>query len=401
MRLAPLAVVGFLAVRAAFALPQDNAGTPVKPAESAKDDAAKPGTKKDPANNEGAAPTPRKLDLESNRNAGWCGSAKGPGKVVCLGPGDTLIVTVGGEGGLVLPHLCLDGKIVPLKNNPKESSALGGNRFGYEISSLPKNLLGTVEGHQVSLTAAATANCSTPITQLVDVAVTQPRLEKTTALLLFLGLSLLVLVLVRIFPGLLKEPDPKPDPNPNPVGARPWSLGRTQLAWWTAIVFSGWIVILVSTGNYESFTPEALILLGVSVATTATAGVMQKGKEQEKAKADEAKNEVAALRPNLTAGAAPADAMAAGQRMQQIAGEQKVAPVYQTNVGFFSDLLKDGDAPSLARLQAVLWTVALGAIFVWQVLSNMEMPAFSKELLFLAGISSGSFLFGKFNERRI
>ena len=400
MRLAPLFVVGFLAVHASFALPQDSAGTAVKTEKSAED-LAKPGAEKGAVTSGATAPTPRKLDLESNRKAGWCGTPKGPAKLACLGVGDILIATVGGEGGLAqAPDVCLDGKVVSLKRK----TPLGGNRFMYEISSLPKDVQGILEGHQISLTAPtglvqiAETQCSDPITQPINVAVAEPFLGKTAALVVFLALSFLILALIRAFPSLLKESDPIPPGGSN----RPWSLGRAQLAWWTAIVFAGWFVILISTGNYESFTPEALILLGVSVATTATAGVVQKGKEQEKAKADGANNELKTLSTNLVAaGVAPAVTIAAGQRIQQIVGEQKVAPVYQNNVGFFSDLLKDGDAPSLARLQAVLWTVALGAIFVWQVLSNMEMPAFSKELLFLAGISSGSFLFGKISERRI
>ncbi len=388
MRFAALVVLGCLTVPA-FAAPQE-APAPI-PTPAASD------TQKKDSNRE-VKPTLPTLDLESNRKAGWCGSLQGPAKLACLGPGDTVIAMVGGEEGIPNPILCLDGN----EMLGAKRADLGGNRFQFEILSLPPNTPTGVKGHRAFLAAATgktqpgAAKCSPRITQFVDVAVPQPRLGSTKALLSFLGVIVLVLLLVWKFPAFLKDPKPSPT---DTVG--PWSLGRVQLAWWTAIVFAGWIVILISTGNYESFTPEALILLGVSVATTATAGLVQTNKEKEKAKAEASRNELEALNANLDANLAPTTVMVASQRLQQIAGEMAVAPIDQGNVGFFSDLLKDGDVPSLARLQAVLWTVALGTIFVWQVLANMEMPAFSKELLFLAGISSGSFLFGKVTERRV
>jgi hypothetical protein len=360
MRLiAALAVLGCLTVHAAFAAPQE----------------------------------PRTLTLDSSeRDLAWCGGAKESSKH-CLGPGDRVIATAGGDGEITNPRLCLDGEVIPT-GNPKK---LGGNRFRFKIPS-QWNPSGGVDGHRVTLvdTEDEGKKCPTSVTQFVDVAVTKPLLGRELTLLSFLGIVLLVLLVVWKFPAFLK--DPRPDLAPE---RRPWSLGRAQLAWWTAIVFAGWVVILVSTGNYESFTSQALVLLSVSVATTVTAGAVQANKEREKAKVEASQKEWDALEANLAANPAPATAMVAGQRMQQLAGEQAVAPVYQGNVGFFSDLLKDGDTPSLARLQAVLWTVALGAIFVWQVLAKMTMPAFSTELLFLAGISSGTFLFGKIAERTV
>ena len=55
---------------------------------------------------------------------------------------------------------------------------------------------------------------------------------------------------------------------------------------------------------------------------------------------------------------------------------------------------------TLHRLQITLWTLALGALFVWEIWNQLVMPAFGTELLTLMGISSGTYLGFKIPERQ-
>ena len=55
---------------------------------------------------------------------------------------------------------------------------------------------------------------------------------------------------------------------------------------------------------------------------------------------------------------------------------------------------------TLHRLQIMLWTLALGALFVWEVWDHLAMPTFGTELLTLMGISSGTYLGFKIPERQ-
>ena len=57
----------------------------------------------------------------------------------------------------------------------------------------------------------------------------------------------------------------------------------------------------------------------------------------------------------------------------------------------------DGD--SLHRLQMLIWTVVLGAIFVYSVLQNLVMPEFSNEALALMGLSGGTYVGFKLKEK--
>ena len=67
---------------------------------------------------------------------------------------------------------------------------------------------------------------------------------------------------------------------------------------------------------------------------------------------------------------------------------------------FFKDILTDANGITLHRFQIVIWTVVLGALFVYGVYRELAMPEFSGTLLALMGISSGTYLGFKIPERQ-
>jgi hypothetical protein len=68
--------------------------------------------------------------------------------------------------------------------------------------------------------------------------------------------------------------------------------------------------------------------------------------------------------------------------------------------GFFRDILSDGEGYSFHRFQIVMWSIALGGVFISKVYNNLTMPEFSTTLLGLMGMSSGTYIALKFPEKR-
>ncbi len=70
--------------------------------------------------------------------------------------------------------------------------------------------------------------------------------------------------------------------------------------------------------------------------------------------------------------------------------------------GFFSDICDGGNGMSFPRLQAVLWTVILGIIFVVSITTKISMPEFPQNLLLLLGVSNLTYIGFKFpNEKAV
>jgi hypothetical protein len=69
------------------------------------------------------------------------------------------------------------------------------------------------------------------------------------------------------------------------------------------------------------------------------------------------------------------------------------------NRSWHLDLLSDEHGVSLHRLQMVVWTLVLMAVFIRAVHTDLLMPEFDATLLGLMGISSGAYLGFKLPER--
>ena len=68
------------------------------------------------------------------------------------------------------------------------------------------------------------------------------------------------------------------------------------------------------------------------------------------------------------------------------------------SVNPLEDILSDADGVSFHRFQMVVWTVILGGVFVYEVWATVAMPEFDAQLLWLQGISAGTYLGLKYSE---
>lgn len=64
------------------------------------------------------------------------------------------------------------------------------------------------------------------------------------------------------------------------------------------------------------------------------------------------------------------------------------------------DILSDGQGVSFHRFQMAVWSVVLGLVFVYEVITRLAMPEFSATLLGLMDLSAGTFLGFKIPESR-
>ncbi|WP_189510386.1 MULTISPECIES: hypothetical protein [unclassified Mesorhizobium] len=132
----------------------------------------------------------------------------------------------------------------------------------------------------------------------------------------------------------------------------PYSLARTQIAFWMFLTIGGFVFIWLTMGLYLGLiTAGILVLLGIS-ATSGLAAISLNG--------DSDKDSV--------------------------------------SKSFFLDILSDGDGPALHRIQAVAWTCILGILFTWNVVWNFTFIDFDTNLLLLIGVAQGMYLGFKWQE---
>lgn len=206
----------------------------------------------------------------------------------------------------------------------------------------------------------------------------------------------------------------------------PFSLGRTQMAWWFFLVLGAYLFIAVITGDYETISAQSLILIGIATGTGMGAVAIdfdKIGKAQESL--DTAKAELAGLNSKLTALNKEHDRLAnvptasAEQvaRLVVLATETAEIPVKcaalqekrdaaqrllagRATDSFLKDLVKDKRGVSFHRFQIVVWSIVLGFVFVTEVYQSLAMPEFSATLLSLMGITGGTYLGFKFPEQK-
>lgn len=139
--------------------------------------------------------------------------------------------------------------------------------------------------------------------------------------------------------------------------ARPYSLSRVQMAWWFGLVFTAYVFIWVMIRDWVALTPSTLGLLGISGATSLIAtGIDQPGSGK----------------PRTVDGTA----------------------------GFCRDILTDVNGITLARLQMVIWNLALGGLFLGQVVANLRIPELDSSTLALLGLSASAYVGFKLPEQQ-
>lgn len=215
-------------------------------------------------------------------------------------------------------------------------------------------------------------------------------------------------ILAAGFLLLAKRSDVLRDPVMAPAGARaPFSLSRTQAAWWFFLILASYLLIGMVTGDFTtSITGTTLILLGISAGTAAGSAFIDASKSNRVSRAEDAARatalnteiqsldkDIAALETTARTSGDPALAHRMADleelRAEKLSMYRKVT---NQSEGFLLDVLSDNYGVNFHRFQALAWTGVLGIIFASHVYRDLAMPQLSETLLGLMGISSGTYL---------
>lgn len=138
------------------------------------------------------------------------------------------------------------------------------------------------------------------------------------------------------------------------------SLAKVQFALWFFTVFTAFLTIWLTTGRTDSLNSSIVAILGISSGTALGESILR-GRSP----------------PAGTANPALPDANA-----------NKCPGVWV----LLRDLACDAHGASIYRFQVLAWTALLLITFVSQVYFDLSMPAFGPELLYLLGLSSGTYI---------
>jgi hypothetical protein len=233
---------------------------------------------------------------------------------------------------------------------------------------------------------------------------------------------LLVLFNLILFFWLAKHTNIIREPGPCPNGKlRPYSLGRTQMAFWFFLIYLSYLVIWLITGALDTITASLLGLMGISAGTALGEAMIDAGKDDAltgkvqdlTAQRQQLEQTIPSLQAQISglSDNSDADTRDALNRQlqdarQQLAtvNQQSQATTPQTastaSFGFIKDILSDSNGYSFHRFQIFAWTIVLGIMFLSSVYNNLMMPEFSATLLGLMGLSSGTYIGFKFPEQK-
>lgn len=176
----------------------------------------------------------------------------------------------------------------------------------------------------------------------------------------FILTALAVLIWLAAKSSILRDPLREWDPNwrKKPRSEQPhFSLTRTQLAWWTMVVFASFVFLFIVRRELV-MNPQALVLMGIALSTSGVSSLMD----------------------NPTGDAPP-----------------QARIIHRS---FFLDILSDGNGVSITRFQTVLFNIIIGLAFLIHVVTKLEMPEFDSSILGLLGLSSAGFAALKTMEKK-
>lgn len=177
----------------------------------------------------------------------------------------------------------------------------------------------------------------------------------------------------------------------------PFSLGRTQMAWWFFIIVGSFLYIFVSSGNFRNIiNSQALVLIGISAGT----GISSVFIDDDKNHLSSAEIErISTLKKEL-------DSLYSKDRQERIKNEIKkrkieneIRSIVPCSSSWLKDIMTTRDGVNFYRFQIFVWTLILGIIFLIEVWGKREFPDFDSDLLTLQGISAGTYLGFKFPEK--
>jgi hypothetical protein len=190
-----------------------------------------------------------------------------------------------------------------------------------------------------------------------------------------------------------------------------FSLARTQMAWWFIVVLGSYLFLWARGFDpLNSLTNQVAVLLGISLATAGGGAAVDNIQDTpEDAVNDALKqlgltnyDDVKALQADIavlvkTPNPTPAQVADLNNKQNILKTYEDKTKPFETQ-DFFHDLVTDVDGITLHRLQALVWTVVFGAVFVWKVATSHSMPTFDDGMLALMGISGAGYVGFKYNE---
>jgi hypothetical protein len=175
-----------------------------------------------------------------------------------------------------------------------------------------------------------------------------------------------LLVFAVFFCALATKTDLLMERTPSTQGpdALGFSLAKVQLALWFFVIFGSFLAIWLVTGNFNTIDGSLVATLGISAGTAVGDAYIK------------------SAQPRDTPPTGPA-----------------VRPGWAAK-RFVRELVSDGEGYSIYRFQMLAWTVALIVVFMADVSDDLVMPTFSPELLYLLGLSTGTYVAHRMPEMR-
>lgn len=166
-----------------------------------------------------------------------------------------------------------------------------------------------------------------------------------------------------------------------PAETMPFSLGRSQMIFWTIVIVVTWACVGWSTGDWLSLNESSLALMGIGIGTAA--GSMAAAPARVGQLVD------AYTDAKKAAAAAPEGSDAHGLlKAAEDALRREI-----TAKSWYRDVMSDyGEGAGLHRLQSVLFTLLFGGYFTVQAVIHGTMPVLSPVHMAMLGISSSAYI---------
>lgn len=218
----------------------------------------------------------------------------------------------------------------------------------------------------------------------------------------YISLAICLGLFIFAFNWLIKSPSALKD-----SANQCYSLGRSQMAFWGLLVFLTFSAIWVLNGTMEQIPDQSLILLGISGATGLGSIAISQSNTRKKELDNQTDNQdvekkLEALKEKQRVHLSTftdQDAVDLAELVEKLKEIPDKLSEVKTSKGFWRDICDDGSGVSVHRLQVILWTIILGAVFIRSVAHSMSIPEFPDTLLVLIGISNGIYLGFKFPEK--
>jgi hypothetical protein len=183
-----------------------------------------------------------------------------------------------------------------------------------------------------------------------------------------------------------------------PANQQPYSLARWQMAFWFTLIVAAFSFLFVLLWDYNTVTPQALMLMGISGATALAAVAVDATKDSPIGAANivlralgintyedvlRIREEIADRDRQLKATTLIADPATVLRLQTEIADRQRLLRTYADRIapfasqGWFRDLTTDINGPALHRLQVFCWTWILGGVFLIGLYQTLSMPEFN------------------------